>query len=380
MLTVYLKPTNYCNVGCDFCYLPESVRADKNRMSPDTLDATLELIRELALRENHDRIAILYHGGEPLSLSPEVLYWYSDRIREGLSGFDIQETIQTSLIPLREGHIEFIAERCGSFVGSSIDFTGRTVQGSNQSYIDLWLKKVELARCHGIEVGPIMVPTTNETGDPQKVYSWFQSHGFSFFNIERYNAYGAGSDRPDNKQHSTFLKELFNLAMADLGAGKDFVANNAVAASIGGVLHNQPGERWGGKCQRDFLVVNPDGSLNTCPDRIEYEKGEWPKSQDGIEAFQKSPARRGWIKVQMIEHVANHCKTCPFKSFCKSGCPITDHQVHTGSGECAGYRSHLHHVENYVSTPLGRQHASAYMSKAGLQPFDPYTFGLERGQ
>ena len=51
MLTVYLKPTNYCNVGCDFCYLPEDVRANKARMSPETLDATLELIGQLALRE-----------------------------------------------------------------------------------------------------------------------------------------------------------------------------------------------------------------------------------------------------------------------------------------------------------------------------------------
>ena len=378
MLTVYLKPTNYCNVGCDFCYLPEDVRANKGRMSEDTLCATLELIRELALREGHERIAILYHGGEPLSMSSETLYWYSDRVRAGLSQFEIQETVQTSLIPLRVGHIEFIKDRCGSFVGSSIDFTGRTIQGSNETYVDLWLKKVALARSHGIEVGPIMVPTTNETADPEKVYDWFKTHGFSYFSIERYNAYGAASDRPDNQQHSGFLKRLFDLAMQDMIAGVPFVANNAVAASIGGVLHNQPGERWGGKCQRDFLVVNPDGSLNTCPDRIEYEQGAWPKAQEGIDAFQSSPTRRNWIKVQMIDHVANHCKSCNFRSFCKSGCPITAHQVHSGGGECAGYRTHLHHVENYVSTPQGRQHASAYLHAAGHQQFDPYTYGMER--
>lgn len=378
MLTVYLKPTNYCNVGCDFCYLPAEVRANKSRMTPETLDATLNLIRQLAHREGHDRVAILYHGGEPLSLSPETLYWYSDRVREALAEFSVQETVQTSLIPLREGHIQFIKDRCGSFVGSSIDFTGRTIQGSNESYIDLWLTKVALARAGGIEVGPIMVPTTNETREAERVYGWFKANGFSYFSIERYNAYGAGTDRPDNKEHSRFLMRLFDLAMFDLAAGREFVANNAVAASIGGVLHNQPGERWGGKCQRDFLVVNPDGRLNTCPDRIEYEQEQWPKAQEGVDAFQQSPIRRDWIKVQMIEHIANHCRSCPFRTFCRSGCPITEHQVHTGSGECAGYRSHLHHVEAYVSTPLGRQHASAYLAAAGLQQFDPYTYGLER--
>ena len=378
MLTVYLKPTNYCNVGCDFCYLPEDVRANKYRMTPETLEATLELIGQLALREGHERIAILYHGGEPLSLSPETLFWYSDKVRAGLSRFEIQETVQTSLIPLRDGHVQFIKDRCGAFVGSSLDFTGRAINGSNEKYVDLWLRKVELARANGITVGPIMVPTTNETANPQRVYEWFKAHGFDYFNIERYNKYGAGADRPDNKQHSKFLQALFDLGMADLSAGKAFVANNAVAASIGGVLHGQPGERWGGKCQRDFLVVNPDGSLNTCPDRIEYEQNEWPKAQDGIDAFQASAVRRNWIKVQMIDHVANHCKTCEFRSFCKSGCPITDHQVHTGSGECAGYRSHLQHVEAYVSTPIGRQHASAYLAAAGHTAFDPYTYGMER--
>src|SRR5690554_891522 len=378
MLTVYLKPTNFCNVGCDFCYLPESIRADKNRMSADVLDASLELVRELALREGHDRISILYHGGEPLSMSAESLFWYSDRVRDGLSGFEIQENLQTSLIPLRESHLAFIHDRCGSFVGSSIDFTGRTIKGSNSSYVDLWLAKVALARANGIEVGPIMVPTLNETRDPSRVYSWFKDHGFMHFNVERYNNYGAGTDRPDNQQHSQFLRGLFDLAMADLEAGNQFVVNNAVAASIGGVLHNQPGERWGGKCQRDFLVINPDGSLNICPDRIEYEVNEWPKAQDGIDAFQTSPIRKDWIKVQMIDHVENHCKTCTYRSFCKSGCPITEHQVHSGGGECAGYRGHLSHVDKFVSTAQVREFASAYLTAAGMQSHDPYTYGMER--
>lgn len=378
MLTVYLKPTNFCNVGCDFCYLPESVRADKHKMSSDVLDASLDLVRELATREGHDRISILYHGGEPLSLSAESLYWYSDRVRDRLSSFEIQENIQTSLIPLRESHIPFIHERCGSFVGSSIDFTGRTIKGSNATYVDLWLSKVAVARANGIDVGPIMVPTTNETASPEKVYNWFKDNGFLYFNIERYNGYGAGVDRPDNQQHSLFLQSLFDMAMADLEKGEPFVVNNAVSASIGGVLHNQPGERWGGKCQRDFLVINPDGSLNTCPDRIEYEVNEWPKAQDGIDAFQTSPIRKDWIKVQMIDHVENHCKTCTYRSFCKSGCPITEHQVHSGGGECAGYRGHLSHVDKFVSTAQGREFASAYLTAAGMQSHDPYTYGMER--
>lgn len=380
MLQVYLKPTNYCNVGCDFCYLPEDVRADKGRMTSETLESSLSLIRSLAEREGHTQVSVLYHGGEPLSLSPQVLFDYSDQVRAGLVGLDVQESIQTSLIPLREVHIPFLIERCGAFVGSSIDFTGRTIQGISESYIDLWLRKVDVARSHGLTVGPIMVPTTNETGNATKVYDWFKSNGFGYFSIERYNSYGSAADRPDNKAHSGFLRDLFDLAMTDLRASGSCVVNNAVAASIAGVLHGTPGERWGGRCQRDFLVVNPDGSLNTCPDRIEYEQDKWPKAQDGVDAFQTHPTRLGWIKVQTVEHVANHCRSCEFRHFCKSGCPITDHQVFSGSGECAGYRSHLAHVKDFTSTEGGRRLASAYLAAAGFHPYDPYTVGMERNQ
>ncbi|WP_447847099.1 hypothetical protein [Pseudomonas aeruginosa] len=113
---------------------------------------------------------------------------------------------------------------------------------------------------------------------------------------------------------------------------------------------------------------------------MEYEVDAWPKAQDGIDAFQSNPARLGWIKVQFIDHIENHCRRCEFRSWCKSGCPITSHQVHTGTGECAGYRSHLVHVKDFLSGPDGLRLASAYLAGAGVYRYDPYTYGIERIQ
>jgi uncharacterized protein len=347
-------------------------------MSPETLAAALALIRDLAQREGHNQVSVIYHGGEPLSLSADSLFAFSDAVRDGLQGLQIMESIQTSLIPLRPSHIQFLQERCGGHVGSSIDFGGRTINGSAEQYIDLWLQKVDLARANGLEVAPIMVPTKAQVKSVGEVYEWFKSHGFSSFHIERYNAYGAGADRPSNEEHSCFLSGLFSLAMRDLTNTGQCITNNAVGASIAGVLHGLPGERWGGTCQRDFLVINPDGSLNTCPDRIEYEHGQWPKAQDGVDAFQSSAARLNWIKVQHVDHIANHCLSCEFRSWCKSGCPITAHQIHQGSGECAGYKGHLHRVKEFVSCEDGRRLASRYLALSGITAVDPYEIGMER--
>ena len=38
MITAYVKPTNFCNVGCTHCYLPEAVRAHQGRMTPAVLE------------------------------------------------------------------------------------------------------------------------------------------------------------------------------------------------------------------------------------------------------------------------------------------------------------------------------------------------------
>lgn len=344
MLTVYLKLTNYCNIGCDFCYLPDSVRSDKERMSLSTLAGVTELINSM-LRQGHDSVFILYHGGEPLTLPDEYLWKCSDLLHDSLSASKIIEGIQTSLIPLKESHLDFIHSRCDSVVGSSIDLVGRTINSSADAYQSLWMKKVKFARENGIDVTPTIVPSTRELGRERNILEWLISQQFNYFNIDRYSSLGGYDPHmPSNAEHSNFLIELYKETILLLKKGIS-IRNNVLDAAFNGLNYGIPGDRWGGKCQSNFIVVNPDGDINSCPDRIEYEEAFGNVNRVDPIRIINSQARLNWVQTQEIEHRNADCSTCDYSHWCRSGCPITQNKDR--SLECSGYSSFLNFISNH---------------------------------
>lgn len=350
-LSVYIKPTNYCNVGCDHCYLPEEVRANKKTMSDQTLRDMARMVKSLAIRENHDSVHFIWHGGEPMVLSPAYYENAFQILDEEIGNGFYTSSLQTSLIPYRDTWDNIIRDRFGSCIGSSLDFTQRKVSGSVDDYIDLWMSKVENARSSGFLVIPGVVPTRNEINSSGKMMEWFYDHGFDFFNVDRFSRYGneGNIDWPSNKEHSRFLIGLFEKAMSMMEEGKTPPQVNVLIAGISGVLTGVAGDRWGTQCQREFLVIEPDGSINSCPDRAMHEP---PHSnvENGVTGLQSSRLRKKWIRVMNVTHQKDHCYNCEFNHFCKSGCPVTPNGPSEGQEECSGYKSYLQHVRDYHSS------------------------------
>jgi uncharacterized protein len=59
-----LQPTPFCNINCDYCYLPN--RNDNRRMSLDTIRAAILMVLDGGLVDR--RLSIVWHAGEPLVL------------------------------------------------------------------------------------------------------------------------------------------------------------------------------------------------------------------------------------------------------------------------------------------------------------------------
>jgi radical SAM protein with 4Fe4S-binding SPASM domain len=363
MITAYIKPTNRCNVGCTHCYLPESVRADKRRMSEDTLVTTAQFIARMQERGRHSGAHVLWHGGEPLVLPADWYYRAGEILDRELPGHT--ESMQTSLIPLRQEHVELLATRLGGFVGSSVDFSQRQIKGSVEEYHRLWMKKVDMARKADIEIIAGVVPTTREIGREAEMVKWFVDRDFGAFNIDRYNAYGTYfNDRPSNRQHSQFLIGLFDALMDEVKRTGVAPLVGATRASLTGVLYGVGGDRWGGTCMSDFIVVEPDGALNNCPDKASFEDS-FGNVVEGFDEFAKNRFRRKWIKHQALTHKESYCFSCENQHFCQSGCPITPNGTAHGEDECSGYHSYLAHVRRFVSTAEGEALAKAYLNQSG---------------
>lgn len=343
-LTIYIKPSDRCTVGCTHCYLPEEVRADRTRMDDATFEATLTSINDMARSQKAPGVVIIWHGGEPLSLPPSYLLRLSQWAQRALP--DAIQGIQTSLIPYSERWQAIIADQFGGEIGSSVDFTQRSIKGSTQRYLDTWMAKVGMARSHGFTVTPGMVPSRGELGKGVDIARWMEANGFLRWNIDRYNQFkGHDPLRPTNAEHSQFLTEVFDAVMAQAKRGH-IAQVNTVQAALLGVVHNRPAERWGGSCSHNFLVINPDGSTNACPDKISFER--FSNIREGYTAFQQSPERKAWIREHLLGHRNSHCSTCPFQTFCRGGCPLTPNTPET-EGECSGYHRHLQHVRAFVA-------------------------------
>ncbi|MFK4132052.1 radical SAM protein [Pseudomonas luteola] len=363
MLTIYIKPTNFCNIGCEHCYLPEDVRANKNRMSPAKLEEVARFAKDMMERDGHKRLSVIWHGGEPMTLPP-TYYRMAGEIFDNIIGYsNYRESIQTSLIPYTKEWAELVKARFNGVIGSSLDFSLRSIKGSSEDYINLWMKKVDLARQDRITVIPGMVPTRLQLGKGSSIIEWMVERQFYEFNIDRYSAIGSTSsiERPSNLHHAKFMTELFDACMKRIKNGLAAPKINVVTAAISGVLYGNPGDRWGTSCQRDFIVIEPDGSTNTCPDRAMHEK-PYSNTGDGANQFASSKDRLKWIMIADITHKKSHCLNCEFRTWCKSGCPVTPNGRDEGENECSGYKSFLLHIGKFAESEENLKLCEQYLT------------------
>ena len=351
MISVYLKPTNFCNVDCAHCYLPEAVRANKERMSPEMLHSVMSFLKDMQIKGKHNNMFLIWHGGEPLTLPISYFDMAGKIIDEYFSQESLIEAVQTSLIPYKREHARIVKERWRSEIGSSIDFNSRLIKGSVEEYQKLWMSKVEMAREDDILVIPGMVPNKKDCYNGKTIYKWFVDRNFWVWGLDRYtNIGGILPDVPTNRDHAQFLIDLFDASIDGIRKTGKSPFIKAIAAGIGGVLYDSPGDRWGGTCQSDFVVVNPDGKLNNCPDKDSFEDS-YGSISGGYRSFESNPLRKKWIRIQQSGHRIDECYTCENASWCKSGCPISGNacSINNVVDECSGYKSFITHVRNFVS-------------------------------
>ncbi|MFS1429233.1 SPASM domain-containing protein, partial [Vibrio splendidus] len=309
----------------------------------------------VAEREDADYIELIWHGGEPLMLTPD---WYEQahQIADEVYGEGKYfSSVQSSMIPYSNKWNELVHKRWDSFIGSSMDFSSRAVRGSVESYAKLWMKRVNQARESGIMVIPSFVPSKNEIGKSEEIIDWFVSNEFPKFNFERYTNFTDKNDinYPSNKEHSEFMINLFDGLMSRMESTGKAPDVKPIYAAIKGVKYGISGDRWGTSCQSSFIIIEPNGDINTCPDRANSEK-PFTNLKNGVDSFLESKGRRKWISQSLVKHKGKHCLGCEYSSWCQSGCPIVPNTPSNPNvAECSGYKYFLDHVKEYLASDKG---------------------------
>jgi uncharacterized protein len=184
-----LQPTPFCNIDCDYCYLPN--RSSKERMSDDVLRAAIDRVIESGVAA--DEITIVWHAGEPLVLGPD---WYrhaleliAERIPKTVT---VRHSIQTNAMLLDEAWCAFVRESQGVVqIGVSVDgpaalHDARRKTRSGKGTLAAALRGIKLLREAEIPFHAITVLTHRALEFPDELHEFYEEHGIARvgFNIE----------------------------------------------------------------------------------------------------------------------------------------------------------------------------------------------------
>ena len=179
-----LQPTPYCNLDCDYCYLPS--RDDRSRLSLDILDAALERVLESPYFGGP--FTLLWHAGEPLTVPPAFYDAATSRIhaaleRRGLPLHTVQQSLQTNGLTINEAWCDCFT-RNNIHVGVSVDGpaflhdvhrrtrTGRPSHAAVMRGIG-WLQR------RGVPFNVIAVLTADGLDHADALYDFFTESGIT---------------------------------------------------------------------------------------------------------------------------------------------------------------------------------------------------------
>jgi uncharacterized protein len=185
--TIVLQPTPFCNIACDYCYLP--FRQDRSTMSLGTLRAVFE--RVFASGWAAPALNVIWHAGEPLVLAPG---YYRD-------AFDLIERMRPRDIALRHAMqtngMLITPAWCDVFLeyhvglGVSVDGPCRFHDAhrrtrSGQGTFERTIAGIRLLRARAVPFHVITLLTEQSLDDPDAFIDFYVAEGIDqvCFNVE----------------------------------------------------------------------------------------------------------------------------------------------------------------------------------------------------
>ena len=186
-----VQPSPACNLNCSYCYIPASVRRQTNTMSMTVLETLLQRLVDEDLLE--DRLAISWHGAEPLIVGPG---WYDDactRIAATLGDrVEVAQVFQTNGVLIDDAWCDYFV-RGGAQVGVSLDGSaaqnGARVNWGGRPAHHLALRGIAALNRHAIPWALLAVVTRETMSDPQAFIEFVKSTGCAVlgFKVEETN-------------------------------------------------------------------------------------------------------------------------------------------------------------------------------------------------
>lgn len=327
---VVLQATTFCNINCQYCYLPD--RAKTQRMSLDVIRRVAEEVFSSDLVE--EPFVFLWHLGEPLAV-PIAFYEEAfaefARINQAYQRTYVH-SFQTNATLINEQWVNLI-KRYQIKLGISLDGPAflhdrqRVTRSGKGTHAGV-LRGVEILQAHDVPFSVIAVLTDFALDYPDKFFDFYRNLGIDNvgFNIDEIEGIHTSTSFARNnavERYKFFLTRLLQLSDQHQGAVKfREVWTNLRTITLGTDepynTTNQP---------LRILNVDARGNFSTfCPELVAASSEKYSNFvmgnilRDSLADLAANPVFQ--LVHREIEDGVALCKsTCAYWNFCGGGAP-----------------------------------------------------------
>jgi uncharacterized protein len=326
---VVLQPTTFCNIDCQYCYLPS--RSNTRRMSVDVIRRIAAEV--LATKLYDGEIHFLWHLGEPLSVPSDFYEGAFSEIARINQAYDREyvHTFQTNATLLNEGWIALIKKhhvRIGvSLDGPAFIHDRERITRRGTGTHAAVLRGVRLLQEHDIPFAVIAVLTNFTLDYPDEFFNFYIEHGISRvgYNIDEIEGVHTSTSFTHYEavaRYKRFVARIIQLSDSSGGA----VRFREVWDNLRSIVMGADPYNLANKPLR-ILNFDVDGNFSTyCPELVAAKSdryGDFVMGNiltNGLDDLLTNPIFQ-LVNREVEEGLALCERTCPYWSYCGGGEP-----------------------------------------------------------
>lgn len=327
-ISVWMKPTERCQLRCKHCFVNADLLRGSTRWSLDTFVRVMRRLQDyFAAHPVPGRtMQLIWHGGEPLIMGPRFYREAMPVARRMLGevGVAVQASVQSNLLLITDEWVSVLRDEFRGGIGTSFDWGLREVGGSWEAFRDRWLARYWQCREAKIQVGAVTVVNRAAVDIPDEVYEFFSDIG-CFFETYPMAPWGEGNGKQNigaygisAQAYGRWLLRVWERYRDDLNPRTRPVFLYRLARAV---AFNQPvSNHMAGDCAAGNLVVSTDGTVSYCPALAgsrEHLYGNLLTTD--LSSLLKSPTRMAVFRRQLL--LPEECRACEWNAICHGGCP-----------------------------------------------------------
>lgn len=317
-----LMPSLFCKLRCPHCYLSLAQRKDPTVLSVEKMKEACYKIDDYYEHRNLDSKTIVcyWYGGEPTSMGTKYFVECANSINDVFSekkNYSVKHTVLSALVGVKDEWFPIFDKYGKGEVQTSFDGLMR-----GDSYMKVWEKKVKDIVSFGLDLSTISVVNHELVKDgPENVLDYLADLGVKetswlpfMLNAQNHETGMYEQFAPKMEVWSEYMIKLTEHWISRREKGLH-------APEIGQmhfILKQKELPTYGNMAgQTLFLLPNGDFVLPDYRDGyLEYMNKFGNILEQSFEDVLKSPARRAYMRRQVLRNQNPECNSCDYSNCC----------------------------------------------------------------